>query len=63
MVRKKTLAGCGRTDDDGEHRNAHVSLNRDEFEEVGLSVGDEVKVRVTGDSIELVPVTEPRAPL
>jgi len=61
MVRQKTLTACGPRDGDGHHNNAHISLNREEFEAVGLDVGDEVQVRVVDGELRLVPVDQKRA--
>ncbi len=51
MVRKKTLSPSGAKDEEGEYSNAHVNLHEDELEVAGLSIGDEVFVRVRDGKI------------
>lgn len=46
LVRKKKLSPSGAKDQDGEYNNAHLNLHRDELEAAGMSIGDEVFVRV-----------------
>ncbi|MFB6186748.1 MAG: hypothetical protein ABEI86_07780 [Halobacteriaceae archaeon] len=51
MVRKKKLSPSGAQGEDGDYHNAHVNLHEDELEVAGLSIGDEVFVRVREDKI------------
>lgn len=46
LVRKKKLSPSGAKDKDDEYNNAHLNLHRDELEAAGMSIGDEVFVRV-----------------
>lgn len=51
MVRKKKLSPIGTKDEEGDYRNAHVNLHKDELEAAGLEIGDDVLVRVKGKKI------------
>ncbi len=51
MVRKKTLSPSGAKGSDGQYHNAHISLNEDELNAAGLSIGDEIYVRVRENMI------------
>lgn len=51
MVRKKKLSPSGTKDTDGQYHNAHLNLHEDELTVAGMSIGDEVFVRVREDKI------------
>jgi len=51
MVRKKTLSPSGAKDEQGEYHNVHVNLHEDELAVAGMSIGDEVFVRVRDGKI------------
>ncbi|OKY77776.1 MAG: SymE toxin family protein [Candidatus Methanohalarchaeum thermophilum] len=46
MVRKKKLTPSGMKDEEGNYRNAHVNIHKDELQAAGFEIGDEVLVRV-----------------
>ncbi len=51
MVRKKTLSPSGAKDDSGSYHNAHLNIHEDELIVAGMSIGEEIFVRVREDKI------------
>lgn len=51
MVRRKKLSPSGAKDKSGEYHNAHLNLHEDELAVAGMSIGDDVFVRVRKNKI------------
>ena len=51
MARKKKLSPSGAKDEDGNYHNVHLNLHEDELAVAGMTIGDQVFVRVREDTI------------
>ena len=51
MARKKKLSPSGAKDESGDYHNVHLNLHEDELTVAGMSIGDEVFVRVRENRI------------